>query len=741
MKASMVRSIVAVAVYVSLLMTGCTNTPNTPTTPCNNCAQSFFTITKPAAGDSAALNANLTVAWTSSSSLIGTYVTISLYKGDKFMQTLVSNVGITGSDSVIVRILSTYAGSGTDYRLRIISSSDTGKYVMGSPFKIYSGYSGTYTLTSPTIDSSWTTIAHHYIRWDSTGSPGAANIYLYHDTVRVATIATSAIDSGSYSWLIPFSIASGTHYRIVMFSSYDRAISDTGAYFTITAGSPFMITSPTVDSSWMRGANHTILWNGTGSPATVTIALYKATSNVSTIVSGVTNNGAYSWYIPAGIGSGSNYRIRISSSTDTSSYVYSDSFTIASGYTGTYTITSPTVDSSWSMGNYHYILWTSTGSPGTYVNIYLYDSTALVSVITTGATNSGSYYGYIPNGLASGAKYRIVVTSYSDVGISDTSAYFRITSQYSGSYTITSPTAASSWTMGNYYYIQWTSTGSPGAYVNIDLYNGTTYAYSLVYDASNSGSYDAYIPTGVLLNGTQYRIVISSYYDATISDTSAYFSITSQYSGSFTITSPTSGSSWDTSAYLNIQWNYTGSPGADVYLELYNDSTFVDYYYVTNSGSYSWYLNNTYESGTHYRIFIYNEDESIVDSSDYFTINGAAPIDTNAYEPDGSPALATAITTDGITQGHYLTYGDNDWLKFNAVSGTTYIIRTFGYTDTYMYLYDTDGVTEITYDDDDGGNLQAMITWTCTTSGTYYFMVKGYAGIETGPYLVSVTAQ
>ena len=45
-----------------------------------------------------------------------------------------------------------------------------------------------------------------------------------------------------------------------------------------------------------------------------------------------------------------------------------------------------------------------------------------------------------------------------------------------------------------------------------------------------------------------------------------------------------------------------------------------------------------------------------------------------------------------------------------------------------MYLYDTDGSTLITYNDDGGTGLASHIAWTAPASGDYYIRVRQYRG-------------
>ncbi|MBI4318450.1 MAG: pre-peptidase C-terminal domain-containing protein [Chloroflexi bacterium] len=102
----------------------------------------------------------------------------------------------------------------------------------------------------------------------------------------------------------------------------------------------------------------------------------------------------------------------------------------------------------------------------------------------------------------------------------------------------------------------------------------------------------------------------------------------------------------------------------------------------------------------------------------------------DSYEPDNTPAQASIITTDSITQTHNFHYpGDNDWARFSTTAGTIYFVETLNLgsrSDTFMYLYDTDGSTLLAYDDDSGPGLASRIVWTAPTSNTYYLRVRHF---------------
>lgn len=101
----------------------------------------------------------------------------------------------------------------------------------------------------------------------------------------------------------------------------------------------------------------------------------------------------------------------------------------------------------------------------------------------------------------------------------------------------------------------------------------------------------------------------------------------------------------------------------------------------------------------------------------------------DAYEPDDSSSAATTITVDGGVQEHNFYDDATDWLKFTAVAGTTYYIETtvYGSADTLLYLYY--GTTlKASNDDKASGDYGSLVTYTPSTSGTYYVKCYSYNG-------------
>jgi len=135
-------------------------------------------------------------------------------------------------------------------------------------------------------------------------------------------------------------------------------------------------------------------------------------------------------------------------------------------------------------------------------------------------------------------------------------------------------------------------------------------------------------------------------------------------------------------------------------------------------------------------------------TTDYYNYTEFEESMPDAYEPDDNYPLANYISVDGTKQTHtFHAPGDHDWLKFNAIEDNSYTIKTSELgtkSDTYLYLYDTDGTTEIEHDDDSGIGLASKIVWNCSISGAYYVMARHYSSSAFGPetrYNVSITVK
>ena len=96
----------------------------------------------------------------------------------------------------------------------------------------------------------------------------------------------------------------------------------------------------------------------------------------------------------------------------------------------------------------------------------------------------------------------------------------------------------------------------------------------------------------------------------------------------------------------------------------------------------------------------------------------------DTYESDGAPGSASTIATDGTPQTHnFDVAGDQDWVKFTATAGVSYVFSTSGLgvnASTILALYDTDGATLLGLSDSYGDEPDFQIAWQAPASGVYY---------------------
>ena len=136
-------------------------------------------------------------------------------------------------------------------------------------------------------------------------------------------------DSG-IAYSVQYTAASGYSFDHWETTGYLKVASTTASTTTVTVmgdgtlravykastTGTLTVTSPNGGQSWVRGTAHTLTWTSSGSPgANVKIELMKG-SNVNRVISSSTaNDGSYSWTIPSTQTVGTDYKIRITSTT------------------------------------------------------------------------------------------------------------------------------------------------------------------------------------------------------------------------------------------------------------------------------------------------------------------------------------------------------------------------------------------------------------------------------------------
>ena len=93
-------------------------------------------------------------------------------------------------------------------------------------------------------------------------------------------------------------------------------------------------------------------------------------------------------------------------------------------------------------------------------------------------------------------------------------------------------------------------------------------------------------------------------------------------------------------------------------------------------------------------------------------------------EDDSCPNAAPLILWE--PQNHVFCEDPVDWLEFSAIGGLPYTIQTFNLdllTDTVLELYESDGATLITSDDNSGEGFSSRLDWTPSRDALYTIRV------------------
>jgi hypothetical protein len=510
-----------------------------------------------------AAGSSYTISWTPNAAVFGSYVYLYLYKGNQLVYTIYSGtVNNTGSYSWTIP---SGLATGGDYRIKMASYSNLAITGFSSNFTISGltpdayefdnvrdsaraltlGVSQQHNLTYS--DTDWVRFSADSGSRYVVSSAGASTIYAYLYLGAATSYTTYFYSSSSAGGMLnnsPWTCASSGTYFMRITPYYSGT---TGAYslkvvkFDSSTAASF--SNPVSTTAWSTGSAYSITWSADTALFSnyVTLSLYKGALNLLTIASDVSNAGTYSWTVPAGYLTGTDYRIKISNYSNSSIYAYSQPFTVsgvtpdAFEYDDTAGAAKPiTTDGvaqnrTLSRSDIDWVSFTAEkdslyliqglGGTTAYMYEYLYSSPA------------GSYlatqYGYSPKILwtcPAAGTYYVRLTPYST---SYYGSYQFLIKKYSMTSTVSfiNPTTAAAWTTGSSYTIQWVAdTALFGATVRLQLTVDTTSQLVIAASATNSGTY-AWSPPAGLATGSQYRIKLSNYTYANIAGYSPPFSI------------------------------------------------------------------------------------------------------------------------------------------------------------------------------------------------------------------------
>jgi hypothetical protein len=294
------------------------------------------------------------------------------------------------------------------------------------------------------------------------------------------------------------------------------------------------------------------------------------------------------------------------------------------------TLTSPNGGESWQRGTLHTVTWNYLGDPGSAVKIAVTKAGTEVGTIAAsvplGSGGKGSYSWTVSPTGSTGSDYKVSVQSISKPTIKDLSNnYFTLTpaGAVTPSVSVTSPNGGESWVRGSSHTITWSSSGTVGSNVKIEVLKAGVVVQTLSASTPNDGSFSWTVSTG-LATGSDYRIRITStstYTDSSNSNFTITTGTTTPTTPSLTVTSPNGGEVWYKYTTHAITWSYAGSPGPTVKIVLLKGGTQISTIAgsvpvgSSGKGSYSWFVPTNLVSGSDYKVSVQSVSQPTIQDS------------------------------------------------------------------------------------------------------------------------------
>lgn len=384
-------------------------------------ASSSVTVTSPNGMETWSSGSTRNITW-STTNVSGT-VDIHLYRNFSQVGAIALDVP-AGSGSyawTVGNVIGAVAPEGQGYRVRVRASAcqDLGNCA----FTIGKGVDPSITLASPNGGESLVLGSSHAITWTAANWDGNVNIYLDRNGSLLGTIATGvAAAAGTYAWTVGSYIGgaapAGTGYAVRVETTDGAAVDSSDTAFSLTVQTvPLALTSPVGGESWLLRSKQRITWSSSGVTGGINVYLYRGTTNLGLIASGVpVGNGGYDWTVGvlksgAVVAVGSTYRVSLVSVLNKKTTAMSPAY--FSIVKPKIVIKTPANGTVWKLGSAQRITWTFTAVTGA-VDIFLYRNGVLVGKIAddfpvTDLSYSWAAGSYIGGTAVKGLGYAICI--------------------------------------------------------------------------------------------------------------------------------------------------------------------------------------------------------------------------------------------------------------------------------------------------------------------------------------------
>lgn len=419
-----------------------------------------------------------------------------------------------------------------------------------------------------------------------------------------------------------------------------------------------IVRSPNGRELLVAGGSFEITWNTSSSIGNVTILLSQDSGRnyTTTIVLSTPNDGSYTWdLIPSDL-AGSDNRIRILNTDNTSCYDNSNrDFTILEEMQSSIVVFTPNGGEEWIAGTSREIIWSAIPTITTVkIELSLDAGQTFIHEIAESTPNDGVYiWGPIPV-AAVGDFNRIRISDADDV---------TVYAQSASSFTIKSPTihaespdGGEQWEAGANGEIIWEASPTiEDVEILLSEDGGQTYPTVIVDSTPNDGRY---VWTSITIaEGSSYRVriedAVTAVYDDSDSDFSVFTAGGSPVEGpSIQVISPNGGETWLPGTSEEITWNCISTID-NVRIELSMDSGQTFSYVIAestpNDGVYIWESIPVEFTGQFNRIRISDADDPDQADPTVFDVSDASftiPAVILVVSPNGGEEWQTGTSQE-----------------------------------------------------------------------------------------------
>lgn len=270
---------------------------------------------------------------------------LDLYKGDTHITTIKSNLG--KSDNRYNWFIMNGLVTGSDYRIKITSKTDTASYAFSAPFTVNGLLPDAFEVDQPAELANTNT---QFERTDQhtiiIGDSDWVKIPVEPDYYYTATIKSDfSCQAGFYRTNTLNAIEIFYCDDTTVSNSYSPVIDDTllicvsgidsidgGSYemtlYKTAKDSLISFITPTKQSIFAAGQSYLIEWKAPAIDDRINISLYKGNTTLYKYTNQI-NDGSIAWGFNSSYATGNDYQFKIENANDSTVYKYSDSFTIS----------------------------------------------------------------------------------------------------------------------------------------------------------------------------------------------------------------------------------------------------------------------------------------------------------------------------------------------------------------------------------------------------------------------------